>query len=304
MPEKRERTIGPEILAHYRQFSSFTYPGFYQKELMSLPDNVQEIGKLVRVQLIPLAVLNMGNALSNEDQRYGDMTKVPQYRQREDDNLPTAAAMLAELYRRDKKGLVFNRKEKDRLVVTCRNTSLLMASILKSKGIPARVRSGFAPYFEIYGDDISVDHWLNQYWDEKKGKWVTIDVDGSIEPYLELDPYDMPKNAFDFPADVWLAVRQDEADEERFHNQAGWSGLAAISEALFYDFHSLMGNEIVYLHYPQYAYGRFDQLTDAQLGELDNLARLMQKPDQNFSRLKNHWETQKEFRILKGGTIQ
>jgi hypothetical protein len=304
VPEKRERTAGPEILAHYRQFSPFTYPGLYQEELMGLPSDVKEVGKLVRGQLIPVAVLGMGNALSNEDLRYGDMTKVPLYRQREDDNLPTTAAMLAELFRRDERGLVFDRKEEDRLVVTCRNTSLLMASILKSKGIPSRVRSGFAPYFEIYGDDKSVDHWINQYWDEEEGRWITIDVDGSIEPYLKFNPYDMPENAFDFPANVWPAVRQGEADEKRFYNQAGWEGLAAISEALFYDFHSLMGNEIVYVHYPQYAYGRFDQLTDGQLGELDDLAGLMQEPDQNFSRLKTLWETQKEFRILKGGTIR
>ncbi len=300
----KEKPISEEVLSHHREFSAFTHPGPFQEDLKRLPDDVREIGRLVRAQLIPVAIVQMGNTSSNSDLRYGDMSKLPWYRQREDDNFPTVAAMLAELYRRDNRGLVAGRSEKDRLVVTCRFTSILMASILKSKGIPARVRSGFAPYFEIYGQDKSVDHWVNEYWDKVGKKWVLIDVDASLEPYLKFDPYDIPKEAFDFPANVWLAARQGEIDASRFWNQAGWGGLPAISEAFFYDFHSLMGNEIIYQHYPKYGYGQFDQLTKQQLEELDNLARLMQESDRNHADLREIWETEKKFRILKGGTIQ
>ena len=44
-----------------------------------------------------------------------------------------------------------------------------MASILKSKSIPCRVRSGHAPYFDM-GElrNVSTDHWINQYWNSKE----------------------------------------------------------------------------------------------------------------------------------------
>ena len=139
-----------KILDHYRQFSLFTNPGLYKDSLAKeLPDDVLEIGKLVKMNTIHRMMLAMGNTGANADLKFGDMSKVPWWRQPEDDNLPTAAAMLAELYRRDARGLTFERRVEDRIVVTCRFVSILMASILKSKGIPTRVRSGNAPYFDL-----------------------------------------------------------------------------------------------------------------------------------------------------------
>jgi transglutaminase-like putative cysteine protease len=88
--------------------------------------------------------------------------------------------MLAELYRRDKKGFHHKRAESDKIILTCRYVSVLVASILKTKGIPCRVRSGFAPYFNLYGER-AADHWINEYWNAKKERWVAIDVDGSLD---------------------------------------------------------------------------------------------------------------------------
>jgi hypothetical protein len=288
---------------HYLEFSPFTYPGCYKKELKeNLPSDVKKIGFLVRKQIIHRVTLKNGNKGSNTDLKYGDMNKVPWYRQAEDDYFPTAAAILAELYRRDKKGIVKNRKEKDRLILTCRLVSILMASILKSKSIPTRVRSGFAPYFRGFGNK-SVDHWINQYWNKKEKRWTTIDVDGSLEDYLEFDPYDMPKDVFDFSADVWLAVRVGETAGNHFWNAGGFTGLKVIAWELFYDFHCLMNNEIICLHQPKYIWNRFDKLTEKELEEIDELANLMKEPDKNFEKLQNIWNTKKKFRILKGGSL-
>ena len=40
-----------------------------------------------------------------------------------------------------------------------------------------------------------------------------------------------------------------------------------------------------------------------ELKEIDALADLMLKPDENFAKLKKVWETKKKFRILKGGLL-
>jgi len=296
-----------KILNFYLQFSQYTNPGLYQEELQkSLPNNVKDIGLLVRKSLIHRMTLKNGNTGSNKDLRYGDMKKIPWYRQPEDDIFPTAAAMLAELYRRDDKGFVLDRSAENKLVVTCRFTSILMASLLKIKGIPARVRSGFAPYFHAEGlpDDKSDDHWINQYWKNDESRWVTIDVDGSLEDYIAFDLYDIPEGKFDYSATAWLKVRKGETRGEHFYNAGGYSGLVAIAWELFYDFHCLMNNEIIYHHHPEMAtLKNFDKNSENQLKEIDQLAELMLKPDDNFDELQHIWNTKKEFRLLTGGLL-
>ncbi len=296
-----------KILDHYLQFSQYTYPGLYGELLKdTLPNDIKELGLLVRKQLIHRTVLKNGNTGSNADLRYGDTTRIPWTRQPEDDIFVTASAILAELYRRDPRGLVPNRNAENMLVLTCRFTAILMASLLKIKGIPSRVRSGFAPYFSVEGLPAgkSDDHWINQYWNYKESRWVSIDVDGSIEGYLKFDPYDMPEGVFDYSADAWLAVRSGKVDANHFWNGGGTGGLIAISWELFYDFHCLMNDELIYHHTPKITnFSMFDKLSEEQLVEIDNLANLMQKPDDNFDQLKNLWETKKEFRLVNGGLI-
>jgi hypothetical protein len=234
------------------------------------------------------------------------MTKIPWWRQPEDDNLVTAAAMLAELYRRDARGFIENREPEDKLVVTCRFVAILVAAILKSKGIPTRVRSGNAPYFDM-GDlgDVSADHWIDQYWNEKENRWITIDVDASLSLQEQCDPYDMPDGKFDFPADAWLDIRAGKVDPQRFYNAGGERGGIVVLWSLFYDFHCLMNSEIIYLHLPNYGRDekKFKALTPAELEKIDTLARTMQNPDKNFDDLLRIWETERDFRLLTGALL-
>lgn len=295
-----------KILSHYLNFSEYTNPGTYQEYLnKNLPNDIKEIGILVRKQLIHRSTLKNANTGSNKDLSYGDMTKVPYFRQAEDDIFPTASAMLTELFRRDPKGIVPNRAVENKLILTCRFTAILTASILKAKGISARCRCGFAPYFKVAGLEPgkSDDHWINQYWDKEKSRWVTIDVDGCLEGYLIFDPFDMPNNVFDFSAEAWLAVREGKIKGSHFKDAAGFEGLVTIGWQLFHDFHALMNNELIYQHGPSYLWGRMNKLTKEELGEIDDLAKLLQRPDDNFDKLKKVWETNKKFRILKGGLL-
>ncbi len=300
--------MNDKILKHYLDFGVYTYPGLYGDMLKNdFPDDVREIGLLVRKNIIHRTTLVAGNAGTNADLKFGDMTTVPWWRQPEDDILVTAAAMLAELYRRDGRGFVNDREPKDKLVLTCRFVAILMASILKSKGIPTRVRSGHAPYFDM-GElgDVSTDHWINQYWSEGENRWITIDVDGSLSLKDPFDPYDMPDGTFDFPADVWLGIRAGKQDPKRFHNAKPADGAITVLWSLFYDFHSLMNAEIPYAFGPAGGYGReekFDKLTKEELEKIDNLARLLQKPDEHFDELVKIWETEKDFRLLTGGLL-
>jgi len=293
------------VLDHYLQFSTYTNPGLYQKLLRKLPNDVRDIGLLVRKQVIHRSTLAEGNTGTNANLRFGYMKKVPCWRQPEDDVLVTASAMLAELYRRDPRGFLMDRAVQDKIVVTCRYAAVLMASILKSKGLPARVRSGNAPYFDMGTlGKVSADHWINQYYDKKQTRWVTIDVDGRLSLNEQFDPYDIPPGKFDFPADAWLNIRAGNDDPQRFWNAKPERGLIVVLWSLFYDFHCLMNNEVPYVHTPALGeYERFAKLTTKELKGIDDLAHLMQNPDENFSDLKKIWETKKEYRLLTGGLL-
>jgi hypothetical protein len=299
-------SISDQIKKHYLEFGIFTYPGLYEDVLKSLPDNIREIGLLVRKSVIHRTTLVAGNTSTNADLRFGDMKKVPWWRQTEEDILQTTGAMLTELLRRDQNGFTPSRAPEDKLVLTCRYVCILMASILKSKGIPARVRAGHAPYFDM-GDlgDISTDHWINQYWNEAESRWVTIDVDGSLSLKDNVfDPYDILDGTFDFAADAWLSVRSGKVDENHFYNAGGVWGLNTVLWSLAYDFHSLMNSEIIYNH--GFAFGepeKFKQLTEAELEKIDQLAELMQDPDGNFEKLKHIWDAEKQFRLLVGSLL-
>jgi hypothetical protein len=297
-----------KVLNHYLKFGIYTNPGLYGDKLRNdLPDDIREIGFLVRKNLIHRSTLAAGNIGTNEDLRFGDMTKVPWYRQPEDDILVTATAMLAELYRRDERGLTINREPENKIVVTCRFTAILMASILKSKGIPARVRSGHAPYFDMGKlGQVSADHWINQYWNKEESRWITIDVDGSLSLNDDFDPYNILDKKFDFPAVAWLNIRSGKIDPNYFYNATPMQGAIVVLWSLFYDFHSLMNNEILYTFGPKCGYGipdKFKTLTEKELKRVDHLASLMREPDKNFDELRNIWETEKDFRLLIGSLL-
>lgn len=286
-------------LNHYRSFSLFTFPGLYQELLQrDLPVDIAQVGHLVKQQIIHKMTLYSGRKGSHINPVYGEISKVPWYRQSEDDYFPTAAAMLAELYRRDPRGFVPDRSQEHKLILTCRFVAILMASILKSRGIAARVRAGYAPY--IPSDRIE-DHWITQYWHTLSERWITIDADTSLEQRA-FDPFDMPPATFDFAANVWLAVRtgRKAPDAYRIH---GPTYLDELGAQVLCDFHCLMNNEIPYTHYAAFVASDFDGTNKQKLQELDAFARLMQQPDENFAQLQTIWETNHDFRLLQGPLI-
>lgn len=293
-----------KILKHYLQTGTYTYAGAYGDYFRSLPDNVAELGRLVCSQVIHRVTLHDGNTNANAKLQYGDMTKFPWHRMRcEDDILMTAAAITAELFRLDGRGFVPDRKTENKIVVTCRYVSVLMSAILKAKNIPCRSRAGFAPYFQ---PGKSMDHWINQYWNAKEARWVTIDADGFYdENGMDLGQYDIADGKFDYAAKAWLDVRSGRVDGTKFiyADSLGTCSLKAVIRALFYDFHALMNDEISYQFQPCYIDNKFERLTEQDFKELDELAGLMLKPDENFEELERIWETERKYRIMNSPLV-
>lgn len=293
-----------ECRKHYLKTGTYTYAGPYREYFQSLPDDIPALCSLVCSQVIHRVTLKDGNTNANKNLQYGDMERYPWYRMRcEDDIFLTAIAMTGELFRYDDRGFQLDRKVEHKLVVTCRYVAVLMAAILKAKGIPSRCRAGFAPYFSPLN---SGDHWITQYYNEQEQRWVSIDADGFYdEKELGFSPYDIPKENFDWSADTWLGIRKGELDGSRFTFADGWgtNSLQAVIRYLCYDFHAIMNNELIYSMQPSFFDRKFDQLTEEDFRELDYLAECMLAPDENFDELKYIWEHKKKYRIINSPLV-
>ena len=287
-----------EILEFYKKTSSYTDLGFYKNFAKNLPDNIKELCLLQRHQIIHPFNL-MDETRYNKNSFYGDMTQISETRLiYEDDIFPTAQSALAELLRKDAKYHT-EREIKDKIHCTCRSQAILLVAILKAKGIPARARSGFAGYCK--NDGSYWDHWITEYFDEIRRKWILVDADECCDN-IDFDPFDIPREKFLFGGKAWLGMRKKEFQEKEicYASNPVTMGLKGAIRGLFYDFHCLMNDEIIFLHMPSYIREKNFELSEEEYQELDELAEFMLNPDENFDKLQEIWENKIKFRIMSG----
>ena len=73
-----------------------------------------------------------------------------------------------------------------------------------------------------------------------------------------------------------------------------------LAYALFFDFHSVMNDEISYLFLPTFfdTDQEFDRLSEKELEKIDELATLMLDVDKNFDEIKYLFRNDKWFRVI------
>lgn len=288
-----------KILEFYKQTSLYTDLGLYKDFAKQLTDDINEICILQRMQIIHPIAFSEPNIREQEKSFWGNMTNVPITRIKyEDDLFPTALSMISELLRKDN-NYSKDRKAENKIHVTCRGQAILLASILKAKGYSARVRSGFATY--IHDDGVNYDHWITEYYDNDKDRWVLVDADEHGFGH-EFDINDIPRDKFIFGAEAYLGMRggKYKTEEIYYDSDPATLGLKASIRGLFYDFHSLMNDEIIFLHLPKYIQHKDFVLSEEEYKELDNLAELLLDPDKNFDKLLEIWNNKTKFRIMSG----
>lgn len=284
--------MNEEILNFYKKTSAYTYLGNYTEFAKNLPNDIETLCILQRRQIFhPVTVME---ALNNKNNFEVSKTRLVF----EDDIFPTACSMLNELLRLDNNYSI-ERKDKDRIYVTCRGQAILLAAILKAKGYPARVRSGFAPY--IAYDSIAHDHWITEYFNDVEKRWILVDPDMCLDS-VKFNPYNVPRNEFIFGAQAYLGLRNKQYKDEEisFASVPPTLGLKAAIRGLFYDFYSLMNQEGIFLHMPKYIKEKDFNLSEEEYKELDELATLLLDVDNNFSKIQDIWNNELKYRVRKG----
>lgn len=290
-----------KILEFYRRPSLYTDLGCYKEFARALPDDINELCMLQRMQIIHPIVLKDEGVRNSKASFWGDMTKISAARfDFEDELFPAAIGMLNELLRKNS-NYTTDRAAEDKIHVTCRGQAVLLAAVLKVKGYPARVRSGFAPYIRY--DGINYDHWVTEYYNEDEERWVIVDADiHCCEHELDFDDNDIPRDKYIFGAEAYLGMRNKSFQDGEIYYASvpATLGMKAALRALFYDYHCLMGDEVLFNNVPRYLEDKGFDLAEEEYLELDRLARMMLFPDENFDKLLDIWNSELKYRIMCG----
>jgi len=165
----------------------------------------------------------------------------------------------------------------ERVQGICRHFALLHTALLRSQGVPARVRCGFGNYFDPAK---WYDHWITERWNGER--WVRDDpqVDGLQRTVVNLafDPYDQPPGRFLTGAEAWVAARAGDVDPDLFGIFDMW-GLKYISGNVISDFACI--NKVELLPWDGWGMmtGPHEPLTTDALAVLDVLAALVVTDD-------------------------
>jgi len=267
------------VLDYYRQYSSFSDPGEYKYLYKNLPDSLPELCSVIKSQFIHVY---------EELPKYHD--QIPRERWNESLTMyPTVQSILKGLLSYDSRGIVKDRKVENRLVLACREYAMLLASILQYRGIPARVRCGFAPYLN---PGFHTGHEICEVWNKNENRWMLVDP--------SKDMIDFSREKFEFGNDVWLKMQNNEIDP-KLYGMMGQPGLAIITTALCHDVASILGSEyLIYQNSPILASAFQNKLTAKQIETLSRISESMKSIDaDNLSKLQEIYNNTPDIQFTK-----
>ncbi len=186
-----------------------------------------------------------------------------------------------------------------RLPSVCRHFSLMLSSILRAQGVPARPRCGFGAYFTPGKFE---DHWVCEYWNAREKRWILVDaqLDAIQRKALNIkfNPLDVPRDRFIIAGDAWQMCRTGGADSNKFGlTHANLKGLWFIAGNVLRDLASLNRMEML----PWDVWGMMDMnddaLTDEKKALIDRVAALTLAGDDKFAEMRAIYESDERLRV-------
>ncbi|MEQ4209698.1 transglutaminase-like domain-containing protein [Actinopolymorpha sp. B9G3] len=279
-------TTDPATLDFYRKPGVMTSPGRYQELFDGLPSDIGALAKvghglLVHEHIAPA----YGITLTDE--------------QRSPVHIRPVERLVERLLTDDDSLLTVPRPPEKRLAGNCRHFTVLMITMLRHQGVPARARCGFGGYFPTEAYE---DHWVCEYWHVADERWVLIDA--QIDELqrgvfsIDFDVTDVPRDRFLTAGDAWAKCRAGEADPGKF----GLSGLSEfgswwIAGNLVRDVAALNNLEML----PWDVWGAMpepdEQIPSDWIALYDRLATLTGAPEAGFDDLRPLYRSDDRLRV-------
>jgi hypothetical protein len=211
-------------------------------------------------------------------------------------HLRPIADRLARIMELDDQPLHIARKPERRALQRCNAFALMLVTMLRAKGVPARSRCGFAAYFNPPNFE---DHWVCEYWDAQDRRWRLADpqIDDVWRARLKIgcDTLDLPRTQFLTASEAWRRCRSGEANEQQFGiSFAGLRGLWFVAGSLVRDLAALNKMEMA----PWDVWGAQPQArAEFDVAFFDELAALTRDPDRTFAELRRRYDADDHLRV-------
>lgn len=207
--------------------------------------------------------------------------------------------ILESIQQLDGRRLIEGRSPERRFVGRCRDYAVLLTSMLRHRGIPARARCGFARYL---GPEMRNDHWVCEYWQEREQRWVMVDAQlldetGRKLRTIHFDPVDVPHTQFLTAGKAWQMCRIWRADPRRFGLHRGDCGLGHIASQLARDLACLNKVEMLAWDTWGLAHTAYDYLWESDLRLLDRVAALTLAGNEAFPQLRALYDLEPRLRV-------
>ena len=270
-------------LEYYRQQSVITDPGKHAYLFDDIPQDISNLVRTVQGLLISLPW----------EEAYGLNTPRERHKEIYLRNVPEILKQILEL---NPSPLVMKRPPEKRKVSLCRDFAVLLVSMLRHRGVPARGRVGFAGYYRAE----TPKHWehrIAEYWNERLNRWVLVDAMAD-EIQLQrlkfrINPLNIGVNSpFLLAGEVWQRCRAGKANPEEFGDSPDDLGMPPIRYALLQDFDYLNKNELIgfdawhnLINKPE------NEVTDDERKLLDEIAEMTTHIDSRFGDLQTFYQT-------------
>ncbi len=197
-------TYPQDRYACFAQYGKITNPGPHADLYTDLPSDIPALVQVVQGLMVHVFWAER-YGLNLSEERKGEV------------QLRSMDRRLARMLELDPSPLTAPRPNEKKIVGNCRDFSTTLASMLQSKGVPARPRCGFGAYFIPNHYE---DHWVCEYWNVAEQRWVLVDAQLDS---LQCEVMSIPFNTLDVPRDqfivggaAWKLCRAGQADPDQF----------------------------------------------------------------------------------------
>jgi hypothetical protein len=202
----------PEHLAYYASPGIMTNPGNHADLLKGLPGDLETLCRVVQGNLLHVFWAERYGVTLTDEQKSALQIR-------------PLAQKLARLRLVDDRPVLAERPPEKRQAGNCRDFTLMLCSLLRFLGIPARARCGFAAYFL---PDHYEDHWVCEVWSLSERRWVLVDAQlDSLKRQALNIPFnvlDVPRGQFITAGEAWQMCRRGQDDPVKFgiQDMQGW----------------------------------------------------------------------------------